>query len=338
MAKKWKFNSWKDRAVITGSSAASLAAMGAGLSLVFNPLALAVAGGIVAKDLVAHRLLAIPAFRKWQFDGQVKKGKWGVVPSDAPMVRITAEISRQLGRKAPPKIYIVGEKDVAKMTLPFGARWIFRVLPAEMKNKAMQGVFAALPGANTMITTKEALNGNLTESELRFIAAHEMSHLKKDANTPALVARQAVKKATRVLFWGTLIAAGVGMAGVTLPFGGVLLAGGIVGAAKGMGVLMGTYVAGRALSSFGLRAVEKRADRNGIYLTRDIEAADSAFRKIDESAKKPKANYLKECFFDHPFYHRRMKTLRKAFKKVAQYPEVPVPAAKPQPASKPSTP
>ncbi len=320
-AKKYKLIPLKDRLVTTPTALASLAVLGGGLSLAFNPVALGVAGGVVAYTQLASTLLAVPAFRNWVIKGQVKKGNWQPVPEDALASRITAQISKQLGRKEPPKIYTVDDKTVVKIALPFGMRWLFKI--DAIRDQAMPGIFAALTGANTIITTKEALNNGLSEKELRFIAAHEMMHLHaKDNRSPSLRMEGVIKKATRVLFWAGLAGLGAAAVGASLP---IMAAGGIGGALTGIGILFGSYLGARVINNFGMRTVENRADRNALYITRDLESGKSALASIDPTAEK-KPNFLMERMMNHPSYGIRAGIMTKAFNKVSKYP-IPAPPA-----------
>ena len=312
--KRWKYVTPRDRVVTTTSAAAGLAVFGAGLAVALNPVALAAAGGIALLNYGAGRLFSIPAYRRMAINSAVKKGTWEAVPDDAPASRITAEISKQMGRKEAPKIFTVDDKTLAKSALPFGLRWIFK---GELRNQAVKSIFAALPGANTIITTKEALNNGLSEDQLRFIAAHEMSHLQaKDNRTLSIAARVVLQKVPRALFWGSLTAGGVALFGASLP----ILAGGLAS----VGIIAGATLAGRALNNFGLRTVEQRADRNGLYITRDLDSAKSAFAAIDPTAGQ-KTSLFKEMFLDHPSNTRRVKIMTKAFQKVCKYQPVEVP-------------
>jgi len=318
--KKYKFNRPGDRIVTTTSAVASVAALGAGLSVGFNPIALGVAGGIALVSQVTGSLTSIPAYKRMVIKSQVKKGTWQPVPADAPAIRITAEISKQLGRKEAPEVYTVDAKTIAKFALPFGMRWMMKLKPIE--EPAMKSLFVALVGANTIITTKQALENGLTEDQLRFIAAHEMSHLHaKDQLSPSLRASGIVKKVTRVMFWGSLGAIGASVAGVTLPVlsGSIALAG---------ASWAGSYMTAKVINNFGMRKVEQRADRNGVFITRDLENAKDAL-KIDPTSKnepRPVKDFLKDLTADHPFYNRRIKILTKAYNKITRLHPLPGPA------------
>ena len=325
--KKWQFNSLKDRITTTTGAAVGLGILGIGLAHLFAPVALAVAFGYGTYAVASGAALAVPKVREYLFNKEVEKGEWEAVSPDAPAMKMAAEISQQLGRKEAPKMYTVNDKAVAKMALPFGLRWMMKV--GDLRDKVMEGVFAALPGTNTLISTKEALDRDLDPKELKFIIAHEMSHLQaKDNLSPALLARVFAKKVTTALFWGTLAAVGAGVVGVALP----VVAG--TSALWALGGLTAVWAGAKVANSFGLRAVEERADRNAMYITRDVEAGESALATIDPTAHDS-VPFYKELMLDHPSFDRRIATMKEAFNKAAEYPELPAPRAA-APAPKPA--
>lgn len=239
----------------------------------------------------------------------VKKGVFTPVDKDEPICRITAEISADLGRKTPPDVYTINEKFAARISLPFGMRWLFKPLAP----KVMPKIYAALAGANTVVTTREALAKNLPEKELRFILAHEMSHLKTDTLSPKFFAGTMVKKASTILFWTTVAAGALSLAGVSLP---VVLGGG--SALKALGLLTGARLVGALGVNYASRVMERRADRNAMYLTRDYESGEEALLSLGE-AKSPA---LVNIFESHPNSKPRFRSLKKAWEKACAYPNV----------------
>lgn len=326
--KNWSFNSLSDRIKTTAGATVGLGILGVGLAYLFTPAALAVAFGYGVYSFGTGIALAIPKFKEYVVNNEIKKGRWEPVAADAPAAKMAAEISAQLGRKEAPKMYTIDDKTVSKMALPFGLRWMLKI--PDIRNKAMEGVFAALPGTNIILSTKEALGRELDPKALKFIVAHEMSHLQaKDNLSPSLLVRSLTKKATTLLFWGTLAAAGASLVGLSIP----ILAG--TSTLWALGGLTAVWAGAKAANSIGLRAVEERADRNALYITRDFEAGRDALATIDPSSKEPGPGpAYKEALLDHPSFWRRIETMKEAFAQVSQYPVLAPAATAPAPALK----
>ncbi len=289
MAKDWKFVTKRDRVVTASSTAAGLAVLGLGLSFVFNPVAIGVAAGLGAVSAVR---LSRSAYRKKYANRLIKSGSVEAVADDAPITGIVADISTQLGMKDPPKIYTI-------------------------KNSYDAGAFAAVPGANIILTTKAALTDGMSEKELRFVAAHELSHLKaKDNRSLGVFGLNTVAKTARYLVLGCIIAAGASLFGAALP---VVAAAGTVTLLTGTAIAIGSYIAAKVAMKSGQRTMEQRADRNALYITRDLESGKSALARVYPEKLK-KVSLFKEAFMDHPSLDRRIKIMTKAFKKVSKQP------------------
>jgi Zn-dependent protease with chaperone function len=314
--KKWNFSPFSDGVATTTTTAVGCAVLGIGLSYFFTPIALAAAVGYGLYNVAQSATFAIPKVRDHYFKKQVEKGTYKEVPADAPVVKMAAEISNALGRKEPPKFYTVDDKTVAKMALPWGLRWMMKI--PDIRKQAMPNVFAALPGMNTLIATEEALSRPRSAEELKFIMAHEMSHLHANDNrSPAIFGRTMVKKVTRALFWGTAAAVGLGIFGVGVP----VIAG--TSALMALGGLWATSTAAKVCFNLAMRTVENRADRNAMYITRNYQAGADALADIDPASKRSKPlPFYKEMMMDHPSWHPRVKTLRESFNKVSEYPEI----------------
>jgi Zn-dependent protease with chaperone function len=325
MAKnQWKFRPLKSEAIITVAPAVGTIALGAVLSTVFTPLALGIAGAYAGLQ-VAEGLLGIkiPAYKKWKSDRAIKNGSWQPLSGDYEVIKIATELSNQLGRPVPPDIYIVDEKFVAKAGLPFGLRWLMKI--PEIHNKAMVNFFAEA-GANRLFTTGNFLN-KMSGAELRFVVAHEMSHLHTDYASVSTIGREFVKAGYRSLFWMSIAAAGAAVVGVGIP--AIALGGSAIGALATL--LVTSKVASIALN-IGTRYKEARADRNGVYLTGDLEGAKKGLAAIDPSEEKPTiwleklGAAMSEPLRSHASYYRRISALTKAFAEVAKIKQTPQPA------------
>ena len=306
--KEWKFTSLNERVKITGASLAAIAVYGAGLSAVFNPLAIGVAAGYAGYSVAKVQISRFHPIRDFLLNRSIKKGRYTELPKDHRLAQIVGEVNQQLGRKKVPRILLVGEDTVAKMSAPPGLRRL--VKPLVRKN--MHKVFAASPDADILITTQAALDKNLSEKQLRFIVAHEMSHIKMDKDSTTLLGGLAIKKATRALVLGGLAVMALGAFGVALPmaftssmpvWGGLLALGGIRMAAD-IGI------------KYAHRIIERRADRNALYLTKDKDGAFEAMDMLHKDAPYH-APALVEIFQSHPSFTPRVQSLKEAWNKVA---------------------
>jgi Zn-dependent protease with chaperone function len=239
---------------------------------------------------------------------------------DADIHRLTKEISNNLGRPVPPKIYTVDAAVVAQMGLPLGLHWLAKLKPVRelLEEKAMPKVFAAIPGSNTILTTKEALAAHIPGGQMRFIIAHEMSHLKADNLSPPLYGKAILKKMTEPLMLTVGVALVASLFGATLPVSALGV--GFLGALKAGAALVAIkYAAGAAVNS-GMRIIERRADRNALYITGDLKSAQDAMEWLHDAKQKKPASALKEATLDHPSYTKRMAALRTSFEAVAKFP------------------
>jgi len=115
---------------------------------------------------------------------------------------------------------------------------------------------------------------------------------------------------------------------------GAVLVGGIMGVGGmpalfvgGFGLLTGAlaYGAAAVATNIGInyanRIVERRADRNAVYLTRDVAPAISFLHEASTiKGKTPPQLPAWRELSSHPSYHPRVANLRAAFETVAAYP------------------
>jgi len=268
---------------------AGLGAIGLSLAFVFNPVAIGITGGYVLASQIRQ---ARTGFRKRSVDKLVRAGRAVAISQDEPASQIAAEISKQLGRPQPPEIYIL-----------------------RGKGSSDPGFLAAIPGTNSLLTTQAFLRRGLTEPELRFAIAHEISHLQVDNKTVGGLGQDIVKQAVTGIEIAAIVTVGAALIGLTVPF----LASGV--GFIGLAALAAIPVA-RAAQAYHSRIRERRADRNALYITRDPESARTLLAQVDATSRK-KPSLLKEIFLDHPSYGHRMKSITKIFnKKVSKAPEL----------------
>lgn len=315
---KYKFKTMSERAAENATAVAGLTLYGVGLSQIFNPVALGIAGAYGAYTVGRAALMNVPAYRDWEMGRMVKKGHATQLPDDHPFVQMAKEISEDLGRKQAPKVYTVTSDVVVQIALPPGLRWLGKLRPVRdaIEEKAMPKVFAALPGSNLLMTTDAALNNGMSQDELKFIAAHEMGHLKTDAGSLNLLGRGFVNKMNMPLMLATTAAVALSVFGVGLP----VTAG--MAAWKAFGALVAIKLGTDAALKLGTRIMERRADRNALYVTRDLEAGQDAMEWLHEPAQKKPHSLLREALLTHPSYQRRLSAMQKSFNHVAKYPPI----------------
>lgn len=322
--KDWEYSAPLDETKIAVGAVAGAAVFAVGLSQIFNPLALGVAAAYgVGKVLHSQVTMNVRPLRERAFAKSIAKGSLTPVEADQPVMQMTADISRQLGHAEPPKVYYIDDKTVAKLALPPGLRWLMKLEPTRkaIAQSVMPKIFAALPGGNTLVTTREALRDGLNADELRYIAAHEMAHLHKDNFSPAINVRAVITHTSRALLLACGVGLGLAAFGVTLPLtaavgSSLLLA---------TGGLMAVTMAAKAANNFGLRTAEIRADRNALHTTRDLKNAMSA---LDALHGKPfyrakRTPMALEIFSTHPTHRRRIDKLCEVFNDVAQHKPLP---------------
>lgn len=303
--KKWKNSLFRDRALTTTGAALSVGVLGGVAALTFSPIALAVAGVFAAGRLAVSHTMLVPFLWKKYVARKVRKGDFIPVPESERISLLAAELSAQMGRKQPPVLYTLSRKGFSNMMLPGGSRWMAR-LP-NVLDEMMSKLFAALPGTNTIVTTEQALGQGLPEQELRFIVAHELSHLKtRDHLSPAMTAKSIVGAGYQALAICAGIALVAGLFGLALPVFGA------AGALVGIGALFVAGAAAKLVNNIGLRALENRADRNGLHATGSLLDAASALAHLNPKGAR-QVPWFQEITMDHPSFLRRAQIMTNAF-------------------------
>lgn len=302
--KPYAFKTNRERASSAASAFGGIAAFAVGIGLVFNPVVVTAAG--VWSFVKARRLQK--SLSKNSIESMVTSGYIEAVPADAPINTIVRDVSDALGRAETPQVYTLVERGlVGQVTGP----------QAKARKEAMSKLFAALPGTNALLTTKDALNAGYPENEMRFIAAHEVSHLQTDKNSAVTFGKLFVNGVKRPLLFASLGAAFLGIA-APLTMG--------VAALPALAVLVGAGFVANLIHKVGERIAEKRADRNALYITRDLEAAGNVMRRLYAPGDREKpgvASKLTDILSSHPGYTSRVKALRSAFNDVSRYPALP---------------
>jgi Zn-dependent protease with chaperone function len=179
---------------------------------------------------------------------------------------------------------------------------------AESISSWMRVYFVAHSRSNYIATTEAALR-NYSLAEKKLLVAHELAHIKAgDYNGLHAVGAAFVRETRGIIGWAGLpLVMGLPVVGVSniLPWLACVAAGSL--AQAGM--------------MFASREMEKRTDRNAIYLTRDIGAAERKIKVTWDSDYKPglRQNY----HASHPIGRDRLDNYRAAFEEAADYPKLP---------------
>ena len=312
--RQWSYAPLGERAVAAGASLGAAALFGFTLTQVFNPVAVGVAvaygAGRVAYESITGR--GPKAVQK-----MIDQGYIVPLPREhAHVQKLTDELAQTMGM-APHTAYIATEKVPRAMT-PWILRWMLAI--PEIRKKIMENTAGAASRLDIILMTEDFLK-KATPDEARFVIAHEMAHAKNEDSDDLRTYGKKLKKYISQPLWlglGVMMLGGLlGVSGVTLP---PLLAAG------GMGVMMAGLTLGTAsiAATLGLnyanRVVERRADRNAMYLTRDGEAAISFLRKAETKNRIPPERPAYLEVLTHPSFHPRVANLRAAFTEAAAYP------------------
>lgn len=331
---EWQWRTAKDNVSIYTGSVTGLALFGLGLSQVFNPVALAVAGAYAGYKVIKGAIapVIIPAARNKYFKDAVAEGRLTPLEEQHTFTQLVRDVSQQAGLAKTPDVYVVDQefvKTVAKGSLDWEWRWVLSVpkVGEKLAEEASKKLYAALPGMNAVITTREALAENRPASEMRYTIAHEIGHLKADKLSPIGIAKSIVQNVSKALFIGCAAAGALALAGVSLPIavGGLTLL-------KAAGALYGLRLLSKFGTKFANRVMEKRADRNAMYLARDFNAGKSMLEHLmDKKTGKKRPAFL-ETLDSYPSLPYRVESLKISFDKASAYPVLP---GTPEPAAAP---
>jgi Zn-dependent protease with chaperone function len=215
----YKYSTWQENLVIVATAVAGLGVYTVGLLITFNPWVVAGVGLYAGYHFLANIAMSVPAIRDKMLKPYIQKGEYTKLDLTHPLCQIAKAISQEMGRKKAPDVYLVSLPVVARMSFPLGLKWLAKLslVKKVLNEMAMPKIFAALPGKNVLLTTREALTQNLTEDHLKFITVHEMGHLKADAFNTGIYGRMLIKKTAEPLALLMLGACALSVVGVALP-------------------------------------------------------------------------------------------------------------------------
>jgi len=321
--KTWKYRRFGEQAAIEVGSLAVGAGAALALSSLFNPVALGVAGAYGAVKLAqGYAGVISPALRKRAFDGAVRKGYFTPLDPQNKIALITGELSRKMDLET-PAIYTVNKDFVIRSQVPLYLRFILPKAKIEkLLDKSLHKVFAAAVGMNTMLVGEQALKHNYSDDQLRFVVAHELSHLKAKDHISTLGAVTALSKhSLRALFFGSCAAIALSVVGANVITPGIGIA--------ALGGVVATWAGTNLGLNFFSRIRERRTDRNALYVTRDLQGGTDMILALTDQILPSGAEKVMQQMQTHPMYHDRTTSMRTVFNEVAAYPPL-KPAAVPQ--------
>lgn len=310
----WDYAPARENRAITAISGATGLGLACGLAAVFNPAALGLAAGYALFMTGRYyQGLVSPAHTKAYIARLQRDNQLGERYEDPDLLALTGKLSRDFNLAAAPQLYPVKPEFILKHYVP----WFLRPLMRREARANISTAFSIWPPDNLMLVPREGLN-RFPKNELNFILAHELAHQKaRDDRMLLPVVQSIARHATNALLCGTLAVAGLSALGLAAP--AALMTGMPVMAALGfIGLLKGASILGFNAAT---RIMERRADRNAVFITRDLESAEKALRRVDPSVPAPHGfGRLGEILHSHPSYPYRMESLKKAWNKIKDLP------------------
>lgn len=319
-ARQWDYAPLKGRIISNAATLAAAAVYGSGLAMIFNPLAagLAVAYG-VGRTAYGYAHSGPAIVPEW-----IKKGYLRPLPPQYAHVQSIADQMTTVMGMAPAKVFILRSRQLYDE-----APWYDR---KHLRNKntlrrVMRGQGMALSTAN-FIALSEDMIKKAGPAELRFVIAHELAHVRNsDSSTPRAIFG-VIKKVMQRALWPVLLtasAAGLfGFGGIVTPGGAHTTSAGILLAAiKPLGALALTTGVVNLLTNCASLMMERRADRNAMYLTRDMQGAADFLIAPEKETQPVRMPAILELLSTHPSYYRRRDNLRQAWEEAATYPVPP---------------
>ena len=312
--KKWNYIPPQDKRKENTIGTSSLILLGASLSQIFNPVALT-AAATYATIKTGH--MCYMTSRKNYLSKLLKESALKPMGKDHALQKTINEMTAAADTE-PHTAYNIDSKLIGEI-LPLHLRPL--LLFPKIRKGIEKSIAGVLYGANAIFTTDKFLQTRPPD-EIRFMVAHEIAHVKaQDHLSVTSLAKTLQKHAVRALTAGLLVTTAVSKlkGNPVMP----LLAEGLT-LAKGIILFFLASKSATILRNAAERIKERRADRNGIYLTRDPDAAEKLFRSIT-SKYPPRIPALLEMK-THPTYFPRTANMRKAFVEASLYPPLPTAA------------
>jgi Zn-dependent protease with chaperone function len=318
--KHWNYAPLRGRIAENAATAGAVAVYGAGLAQIFNPAALGLAAAYAAGHLIYNELMT----RYSGVPGLIRDGYISPLPPQYKSLQTMADDMAKVMGIWPPKIFVVNDKMLRAMT-PWYMRWQLR--DRYTSAKYMRQTAAAISNLN-MIMMGEQMMKHASDDEMRFIMAHEMGHVKNgDSSSLRAYAHTTKKHMGHALLAGTALAIGAAIFGSGGVAASLLLGAGawpVLGPWLALGGLLATGGAARLFLNGASLVMEKLADRNAIYVTRDAEGANRGLLEIMDGQKTPpQLPPIVEVLGTHPTYHPRVANIRAAWQEAASHPVPP---------------
>lgn len=180
---------------------------------------------------------------------------------------------------------------------------------------SLRGSFLAFTAMRAVLTTAGEMR-KYTQDTNKLILAHELSHLTtRDGKRMEVSARPFVREIRALFVLGLFLppplyaswAFSGPLAGVLSPFSLMFLC-------------TAAALAGTACLNAASRICERRADRNAMYMVRDMKGAEDMVRVFSGKNFDKKPLFLDTWASTHPLAGDRLENLRKSFEVASAYP------------------
>lgn len=315
-AESWNYYPLRERFKENAVSMGVAVGYGLALSQIFNPIALGVVTtGVVLMGVGAASSLLLE--RKSQEEKPLDR--LVEVPDEKDAVysyysKVVNAYSRFL--KIPAQHFRLAKEEMLFSIIPEKAREKLGDDPIALK-KAMEKLAASISFLKVIVVSREFIKKH-EHTSVNVALAHEISHIKTRDSENLYTVLKGIPGMMGKLLWPLCLlsigtAVGGALFGISLP--SVFAAG--VGAITGTVGFIATSIGAVLGFNYVSRIREYRADRNAMFLTRDLQSATNLLQSMDErgSFAAPQKFEMQT----HPSFHNRVKSLQDAFNQVSRY-------------------
>ncbi len=310
-AESWDYFPAKERFKENAVSMGVIAGYGLALSQIFNPLVL---GGMVVLSI---GIVARQAKKEAQEINEEYPNVPGLEPSDV-YDRVHKHYSAVVdgfsnALKIPKQRFFYVNKDLLWATASLKDKIKLKYEDNYLKN-ALDNLAVSLSTSRLVLMSREFINKH-PSAVANLVLAHESAHAKTNDSGRFVSKFWSVKKVFEKCSVPLIVGATLAAPFVSL-FPSLFATG--MNAVLGTSLLLVTSAAGRLGLNYVSRIMERRADRNAIFLTRDLLSATHFFASKSQnepSMKKPKIFEIGT----HPSFGHRLQNVQDAFKLASQY-------------------
>lgn len=290
--RRWRYTRPHQHVVSAACAAGAFGIYAGALSLMFNPAALGMALGVgaVRAGMSLYNETGLRGEKLLRTDPNL----W---PADGGIQDLTDEIAARAGLPKQRAYFVIRSGSPAM----------------------------SVPHMNLILIDRSYLS-TLGSRKLEYIIAHELAHTKcRDQYGLWMLGRFALSKTTGImalmtgasvlslLVSGNSLALDTGLAQTGSNFLSATLCAGAAG-----GLLFAAHKGMKLATNIASRMIERRADRNAMYLTRAFEAAHDFLTHAHEKGYTAAPGRID--LSEHPSYYRRIKSLKRSFNEAAAFP------------------